>query len=70
VLCADGESLVLGVVLGLCLEVFVKCHCTSRAHHTCGDAAGLVAEDEACDDIEEANNNGEDTGGDEQTPER
>jgi len=67
VVCAYGECLVLGVVLRL--EVFMECHCASGANHARGDAAGFVAEDEAGDDVEEADDDGEDARGYEEPPE-
>lgn len=66
----DGEGLVFWVVLRLGLEILVECHGSSGAYHASSDLTRLVAEDEAGDDVEEANDNGQDTRSDEQAPER
>lgn len=67
---ADSEGLVFGVVLRLGLDVLVKRHGSSRAYHASSDPSGLIAEDETGDDVEEANDNGQDTRSNKQAPER
>lgn len=47
----------------------MKRHGAAGTDHAGGDFAGFIAEDEAGDYVEEANDEGEDARGDEETPE-